>query len=83
MDGIEPYTADGAFYLYPKYKQKAKSLSLSRRILQEKGLAVLPGTAFGSRGEYRFRLSFAGSQEALEEGLDKLGSFLSGSGHRK
>lgn len=83
MDGIEPYTADGAFYLYPKYKQKAKSLSLSRRILQEQGLAVLPGTAFGSRGEYRFRLSFAGSQETLEEGLDKLGSFLSGSGHRK
>ena len=78
MQGLEPYTADGAFYLYPRYKQNVKSLTLSRRILQEQGLAVLPGSAFGPGGEHRLRLSFAGSPESLEEGLENLGRFFSG-----
>jgi aspartate/methionine/tyrosine aminotransferase len=81
MKGVEPYSAQGAFYLFPKYGNRAKSVSLCNRILREQGLAVLPGIAFGPGGERRMRISFAGSPETLEEGLDKLARFFSGLSH--
>jgi aspartate aminotransferase len=77
MKGVEPYKADGAFYLFPKYKSSEKSVHLCNRILKEQGLAVLPGFAFGPHGEHRFRISFASSPASLEEGLDKLARFFS------
>ena len=80
MKGVEPYAAEGAFYLFPRYKNRAKSIALSKRILAEQGLAVLPGSAFGARGEQRLRISFSGTPETLEEGLDRLAAFFSGLG---
>jgi len=79
IKGVEPYTADGAFYLFPKYKRRVGSVTLSKRILREQGLAVLPGIAFGHNGEYRLRISFSGLPETLEDGLNRLGRFFSGS----
>lgn len=78
MKGVEAYTAEGAFYLFPRYDFRTKSITLSKRILAEQGLAVLPGSAFGPSGERRLRISFSGTPEALEEGLDKLAAFFSG-----
>lgn len=79
MKGVEPYTADGAFYLFPRYKRKMGSVTLSKRILREQGLAVLPGVVFGRNGEYRLRISFSGPPETLEDGLNRLAHFFSGS----
>jgi len=76
--GLEAYRADGAFYLFPKYATRVKSVAICNRILREQGLAVLPGVAFGPHGEQRFRISFAGSPETLEEGMAKLADFFSG-----
>lgn len=78
IEGVEHYTADGAFYLFPSYSAHQKSIALSKRILQEQGLAILPGAAFGPHGERRLRISFACSQETLQEGMQKLASFFSG-----
>lgn len=77
MKGVEPYTAEGAFYLFPRYRGPTKSIALSKRILTEQALAVLPGSAFGGRGEHRLRISFSGAPETLAEGLDKLAAFFS------
>ncbi len=77
IDGIEPYKAEGAFYLFPRYEPKIGSQDLSREILQKQGVALLPGVAFGPHGERRLRVSFSGSPESLVEGLDKLALFFS------
>ncbi|MDV3278083.1 MAG: aminotransferase class I/II-fold pyridoxal phosphate-dependent enzyme [Nitrososphaerales archaeon] len=78
IKGVEHYTADGASYLFPSYTARQKSIALSKRILQEQALAVLPGAAFGPHGERRLRISFAGAPETLEEGIDRLARFFSG-----
>lgn len=53
---IDVHTPDGAFYLFPsfsRYRERLamrgiiSGLSLSRRLLEETGVAVLPGEAFG------------------------------------
>jgi len=75
---IELNQIQGAFYAFPKMSRpKISSTEFSKRLLQEENVAVLPGVAFGDRGESRFRISFSGSQEELEVGLDRVGSFLS------
>ncbi len=78
ISGIEPYTAEGAFYLFPSYKPDVSSQELSKKILQEQGVALLPGIAFGPHGERRLRVSFSGPTESLTEGMDRLGAFFSG-----
>jgi len=77
ISSVEAYEAEGAFYLFPSYKAKINSSKISKRILFEEGLALLPGIAFGPHGEGRLRISFSGSLESLRGGMDKLGHFFS------
>ncbi len=74
--GLEAYKAEGAFYLFPSYRGKRKSVEISRQILQKEGLAVLPGVAFGPHGEGRLRISFSGPVDSLQAGMDKLRHFF-------
>jgi aspartate/methionine/tyrosine aminotransferase len=43
--------------------------ALADRLLQDAGVACLPGTAFGAHGEGFLRLSYANSPENLREAL--------------
>jgi aspartate aminotransferase len=76
IPGVEAYKAEGAFYLFPSYKGKKKSVEVSKEILKNEGLAVLPGIAFGPHGEGRLRISFSGSVPALQAGMEKLRHFF-------
>ena len=49
---------------------------LADRLLEEAGVALLSGTAFGAAGEGHLRLSYATSRERLLEGLARMGAFL-------
>ncbi len=71
---------DGAFYIYADVSHLTDdSLSFSRRILDEAGVAVTPGLDFDPRdGRHWLRLSYAGAPEAIEEGARRLSRFLSG-----
>jgi aspartate aminotransferase len=68
--------AEGAFYAFPKYDAKISSLEFSRRLLDSKGVAVLPGSIFGPAGEKHLRISFAAPRETIEEGMGLLGEFV-------
>ncbi len=74
---VEAYKADGAFYLFPSYRRKIASSKISKMILLREGLALLPGIAFGPHGEGRFRISFSGPVESLQDGMGKLSHFFS------
>jgi aspartate/methionine/tyrosine aminotransferase len=61
----------GAFYAFPNVRSFGrKAGELADYLLDEAGVAVLPGTAFGDYGEGYLRLSYSTSREAIRAGLD-------------
>ncbi len=67
----------GAFYvLADARKYSNDSLELSRRILNEAGVAVTPGIDFGNGAEGYLRFSYANNLENIKEGMDRLEAFL-------
>ena len=80
LPGVRAIAADGTFYAFADFSQAINDLGLSNdtelaALLLEKGVALVPGSAFGCEG--CLRLSFATSDDALEKALDRLQSTLS------
>jgi aspartate/methionine/tyrosine aminotransferase len=76
--GIHCLRPHGAFYLFPNVSGLAlPSKEIADRLLDEAGVAVLPGTAFGSHGEGYLRLSFANSLEHIHAALNRIQNFAS------
>lgn len=71
---------DGAFYVYADISHLGEdSLALSRRILDEAGVAVTPGLDFDDAdGGKWLRFSYARAPEEIAEGLDRLERFFNG-----
>lgn len=69
---------EGAFYAFPRYDARIDSVDFSQKLLESKGVAVLPGRAFGPAGEGHVRISFAAPRETIEGGMQLLGEFLDG-----
>jgi aspartate aminotransferase len=71
----------GAFYLFPNVGRCLSAripttLELARRLLEEKGIATVPGEGFGAPGY--LRISFARPLEELREGAARIAAFLGG-----
>ena len=64
----------GAFYIFVQLPQdfQGTSWDFATRLAHEAQVAVVPGSAFGTSGEGWFRISYAASQSALREGLNRL-----------
>lgn len=75
--GIECFNPEGAFYVYPKIGQFGlSSEEFCERLLNEYGVAIVPGTAFGDCGEGYARISYAYSVEHINEALDRMEKFV-------
>lgn len=73
-DGITCQRSQGAFYLFPNISSYGlSSEEFSARLLEEQKVAVVSGHAFGAEGY--IRLSYATSDEIIEEGLSRIQSF--------
>lgn len=67
----------GAFYVLADARRYGSdSLELSRRILNEAGVAVTPGIDFGNGAEGYLRFSYANSIDNIKEGMDRLEAFF-------
>jgi aspartate aminotransferase len=76
IDGLSVVKPDGAFYLFVNIKEVEKdSLKFSKALLEETGVAVVPGLGFGSDGYFRF--SFATDIESIREGIQRIQAFIS------
>ncbi len=65
------------FYAFPNVmKLGVDSRKLADMLLEEAGVALLPGTFFGREGEGYLRLSFATSKEVIKEGIERIKSFI-------
>jgi aminotransferase len=77
--GIPLEKPEGAFYLFPSIAHFGlSSMEFTLKLLEEQGVAVVPGDAFSSYGEGYIRLSYAYGQDVLEQGLDKIERFVKG-----
>ncbi len=75
--GIECFEAEGAFYVFPNIGQYGlSSEEFCQRLLDEKGIAIVPGTAFGKCGEGFARISYAYSVEHIGRALEAIGEFV-------
>ena len=63
----------GAFYVFPNVSSYGKTSSWwADFLLDQAGVAVLPGTAFGTYGEGYIRLTFCNSMENIREAIDRI-----------
>ena len=78
LPGVTCRRPQGAFYAFPNIKDLGKSSDqLANILLEEAGVALLPGTAFGAYGEGYLRLSYANSIENINEALARMERVLS------
>jgi aspartate/methionine/tyrosine aminotransferase len=77
MPGIEWTPTPGGFFAFVNVAGCTDSLAFSMRLLDEAGVATVPGRAFGRAGEGHVRLSYgSATMEGLSEALDRLSSFM-------
>jgi aspartate aminotransferase len=77
LPGVTCRMPRGAFYAFPNVSGTGIGADeLARRLLDEAGVAVLAGSAFGQVGRDNLRLSYANSQENLRAALERMGAFL-------
>lgn len=75
--GLSLTKPEGAFYLFPSIVHlNIGSMEFALRLLDEAGVAVVPGDAFSEYGEGYIRISYAYSQDVLSRGLDRLEQFI-------
>ena len=78
IEGVSCIKPLGAFYVFPNVTQLPLSCQdLSDYLLEDAGVAVLPGTAFGKYGDSYLRLSYANSLENIQEALARMDSAIS------
>lgn len=81
MDGIVAVPTDGTFYVFPDISGLVDSrddleddMQFAEKLLVEKGVALVPGSAFGLKNHVR--LSIATSEDNLNQALDRLNDFI-------
>ena len=73
IDGISCKSPDGAFYAFPNVGSlPMKAEPLADFLMEDAGVATLPGSAFGIHADNHLRMCFANSTENLERALDRI-----------
>ncbi|MBQ6003792.1 MAG: aminotransferase class I/II-fold pyridoxal phosphate-dependent enzyme [Clostridia bacterium] len=77
--GLPCYEPKGAFYVFPNISPTGlSSEDFCTKLLLEKKVACVPGTAFGESGEGFIRCSYATSMLNLEEAVKRIRDFIGG-----
>ncbi len=75
--GLECFEPLGAFYVFPSIASTGMtSEEFCEKLLRDKRIACVPGTAFGPCGEGHIRCSYATGIEKLTTALDRMTEFL-------
>ena len=81
IPGVDSLHSDGTFYVFPDISGAIGNmdgvnddLEFAEALLADKGVAVVPGTAFGLKNH--MRLSIATNEENLNNALDRIARFI-------
>ncbi len=83
IDGVECIPSDGTFYAFPSFQKVIDAnpafdddIAFAEFLLNEAGVALVPGSAFGAPGN--MRLSFATSMKVLEDAIERIKKAIEG-----
>lgn len=77
--GLDCFEPEGAFYTFPCIKSTGlNSNDFCEKLLYDKRVAVVPGTAFGASGEGFIRCSYAYSIKNINIALERIEAFVKG-----
>ncbi|MYF99351.1 pyridoxal phosphate-dependent aminotransferase [Candidatus Poribacteria bacterium] len=77
IEGISCIKPLGSFYVFPNVTQLPQSCeAIADYLMDEVGVALLPGTAFGKFGDGYLRLSYANSLDNIKDALSRIDSAL-------
>ncbi|HNE05063.1 MAG TPA: pyridoxal phosphate-dependent aminotransferase [Anaerolineales bacterium] len=72
-DRVKIIPPQGAFYFFLDLRElKMSSVEMCEKILDEEGVGLVPGSAFGEQGEGFIRMTIAASEEDVEAGFRKI-----------
>lgn len=75
IKGLSTIDPDGAFYLFVNIQEVTNdSMKFCADLLEQKGVALVPGLAFGTEGYVRF--SFATDLATIQEGIKRIKEFV-------
>ena len=75
--GLSCFEPKGAFYVFPSVGSTGlDGEAFAEKLLRAKGVAVVPGSAFGACGTYHVRCSYATSMAQLTEAMDRIADFV-------
>lgn len=80
LRGLELRPPAGAFYAFPRVLPEVGEPdgdAFSRRLLEEEGVATVPGGAFGDAGKQHLRISYAAADDDIRDALGRLERFTS------
>jgi len=72
LDGVRLAAPDGAFYAFIGVDGLRDSLGLALSLVQDHGVVLAPGSAFGEGGEGYLRLCFAQAPARIERAVQRL-----------
>ncbi|MXR51637.1 aminotransferase class I/II-fold pyridoxal phosphate-dependent enzyme [Halovenus sp. WSH3] len=73
--GLDCFRAKGAFYAFPACPWDDGN-EFAEALLEETGVAVVPGSVFGAGGDGHLRVSYATGMDDLKEALDRIERFI-------
>lgn len=75
--GLPCHLPEGAFYAFPSVEGTGLSdQEFAERLITEAGVAVVPGSVFGTGGEGHIRCAYAVSRQDLSEAVRRMGRFI-------
>ena len=75
--GLRCFEPEGAFYVFPSVRSTGlTSEEFCEKLIYQKRVAVVPGSAFGASGEGFVRISYCYSTKHIVEALERMKAFL-------
>ncbi len=73
---IEFAYPEGAYYLFFRVQGVTDDFSFALKLIEQAGVAIVPGSAFGLGGEGFFRIAFCRDREDIIKGITRLNDYL-------
>jgi LL-diaminopimelate aminotransferase len=74
--GIEASTPVASLYIWAKVPEGYDSGGFATRLLEQAGISITPGSAFGPHGEGYMRISLGMSTQRIHEAMERLEQFV-------
>jgi aspartate/methionine/tyrosine aminotransferase len=76
IPGCSLVAPQGAFYAFPRIPDGLLSENVALDLLEQAGVAVVPGVAFGDAGEGHLRIAYSCALSDIQQGMDAMKAYF-------